>query len=47
MSGDEWVDYQYSFPLSAMMDQKSVTEFETGPQESSCCQSIDNNDVLI
>ena len=47
MSGDEWVDYQYSFPLSEMMDQKSVTEFETGPQESSCCQSIDNNDELI
>ena len=47
MSGDEWVDFQYSFPLSAMMDQTSVTDFETGPQTPNCCQSANNNDELI
>ncbi|KAL8792956.1 MAG: hypothetical protein Q9195_004453 [Heterodermia aff. obscurata] len=47
MSGEEWVDLQYSFPLSAMMDQTSVTDFETVPQRSNCCHSVDNSDELI
>lgn len=47
MSGEEWVDFQYSFPLSAMMDQTSVTDFETVPQVSNCCHSVDNSDELI
>ena len=42
MSGEEWVDFNYSFPLSAMIDQTSVTGLETGPQESNCCDSVDS-----
>lgn len=47
MSGDEWVDFNYSFPLSAMIDQTPVTDLETGPQGSNCCRSVDAVDELI
>ena len=47
MSGDEWADFQYSFPLSEMMAQTPVTDFETELQESNCCHPVDNSNELI
>lgn len=39
MSGDEWLESQYSFPMSDLMTPMSIPAFEVDSQGHSCCDS--------
>ena len=42
MSGEEWLESQYSFPMSDLMSPISIPDFEADSQGRSCCGSTDH-----